>query len=69
MHDLVRLEQIPPGALTMAEIDATRAFAENEKAPVTREAHEIDWRQFAVWNRSPGIVASPCRAGAPTAQR
>lgn len=66
MHDLVRLEQIPPGALTMAEIDATR---HSRRAPVTRKAHEIDWRQFAVWNRSPGIVASPCQAGAPTAQR
>ena len=26
MHDLVRLEQIPPGALTMAEIDSTFAM-------------------------------------------
>ena len=47
MHDLIPLGSTLPGALTVAEIDATIAYAEAEKAPATREAYASDWRDFA----------------------
>ena len=37
MHDLIPLGPALPGALTTAEIDATMAYAEAEKALATRE--------------------------------
>ena len=39
MHDLIPLGAALPGALTVAEIDATMAYAEAEKAPATREVY------------------------------
>jgi hypothetical protein len=39
MHDLIPLGTALPGALTTAEIDATMAYAEAEKALATREAY------------------------------
>jgi hypothetical protein len=39
MHDLIPLGPALPGALTTAEIDATMAYAEAEKAPATRAAY------------------------------
>jgi hypothetical protein len=44
MHDLIPLSTALPGALTTAEIDATMAYAEAEKALATREAYASDWR-------------------------
>jgi hypothetical protein len=39
MNALITIDAIPPGALTTAEIDATMAYAEAEKAPATRTAY------------------------------
>jgi hypothetical protein len=39
LHDLIPLGPALPGALTTAEIDATMAYAEAEKALATRAAH------------------------------
>ena len=47
MHDLITFGPALPGALTTAEIDATMAYAEAEKAPATRDAS--DWRDFAAY--------------------
>ena len=44
MHDLIPLGPALPGALTTAEIDATMAYAEAEKALATRQAYASDWR-------------------------
>ena len=60
MHDLIPLGPALPGALTTAEIDATMAYAEAEKALATRAAYASDWRDFAAWCASRG--AAPCRA-------
>ena len=59
MHDLIPLGPALPGSLTTAEIDATMAYAEAEKAVATREAYASDWRDFAAWCASRG--ATPCR--------
>jgi hypothetical protein len=42
LHDLIPLDLALPGALTTAEIDATMAYAEAEKALATREAYASD---------------------------
>jgi hypothetical protein len=47
MHDLIPVDALPPGALTIAEIDATMAYAEAEKAAATRRCYASDWRDFA----------------------
>jgi hypothetical protein len=46
MHDLIPLDPALPalGTLTMAEIDATMAYAEAKKALATRAAYASDWR-------------------------
>jgi hypothetical protein len=49
MNALVPIDAIPSGALTVAEIDATMAYAEAEKTPATREAYASDWRDFSIW--------------------
>jgi hypothetical protein len=41
MHDLIPLDAALPGALTGAEIDATMAYAEAEKALATRAAYGV----------------------------
>ena len=59
MHDLIPLGPALPGALTTAEIDATMAYAEAEKALATRAAYASDWRDFAAWCASRGATALP----------
>ena len=63
MHDLIPLGTSLPGALTTAEIDATMAYAEAEKALATREAYASDWRDFAAWCASRGATALPAHVG------
>jgi hypothetical protein len=64
MNDLALIipEQLP-GALTTAEIDATMAYAEAEKALATRAAYASDWRDFAAWCASRGATALPAHQG------
>ncbi len=63
MHDLIPLGPALPGALTTAEIDATMAYAEAEKALATRQAYASDWRDFAVWCALRGATALPAHQG------
>jgi hypothetical protein len=63
MHDLIPLAAALPGALTVAEIDATMAYAEAEKALATRAAYASDWRDFAAWCGSRGATAMPAHVG------
>ena len=63
MHDLIPLAAALPGALTVAEIDATMAYAEAEKALATRAAYAADWRDFAAWCASRGATALPAHVG------
>jgi site-specific recombinase XerD len=63
LHDLIPIETIPPGALTVAEIDAAMAYAEAEKAPATRRAYESDWRDFALWCSARGACPLPAHQG------
>ena len=64
MNDLALImpEQLP-GALTPAEIDATMAYAEAEKALATRSAYASDWRDFAAWCALSGATALPAHQG------
>ena len=62
MHDLIPLGPAP-GNLTVAEIDATMAYAEAEKALATRAAYASDWRDFAAWCASRGATALPAHVG------
>ena len=63
MHDLIPLGPALPGALSTAEIDATMAYAEAEKALATRAAYASDWRDFAAWCASRGATALPAHQG------
>jgi site-specific recombinase XerD len=63
VHDLIPLGTALPGALTTAEIDATMAYAEAEKAQATREAYASDWRNFAAWCALRGATALPAHVG------
>ena len=64
LHDLITIDAIPPGALTTAEIDATMAYAEAEKAEATRAAYASDWKDFAAWCAARGAPpANPARSG------
>ena len=63
MHDLIPIGQALPGALTTAEISATMAYAEAEKALATRAAYASDWRDFAAWCASRGATAMPAHVG------
>jgi len=63
MNALIPLGPALPGALTVAEIDATMAFAEAEKAQATRAAYASDWRDFAAWCASMGTTALPAHQG------
>jgi hypothetical protein len=61
LHDLIPIDAVLPGALTTAEIDATMAYAEAEKALATRQAYASDWpRDFAAMVRLQRRY-SPCR--------
>jgi hypothetical protein len=44
VHDLIPIAAALPGVLSTAEIDATMAYAEAEKAQATREAYASDWQ-------------------------
>jgi len=61
LHDLIPLDPALPalGMLTEAEVDATMAYAQAEKATSTREAYAADWRDFAAWCASRGATALP----------
>ena len=63
LHDLIPLGTTLPGALTTAEIDATMAYAEAEKALATREAYASDYRDFTAWCASRGATALPAHQG------
>ena len=63
MNALVPISAALPGALTVAEIDATIAYAEAEKALATRAAYASDWRDFAAWCASRGATALPAHVG------
>jgi hypothetical protein len=49
------------GSLTVAEIDTTMAYVENEKAPATRKAYAADWLDFTFWCQSRGASPLPAR--------
>jgi site-specific recombinase XerD len=59
---LIQTETLP-GNLTVAEVDATMAYAEAEKAPSTRLAYSADWRHFSIWCLSRGATALPAHQG------
>jgi site-specific recombinase XerC len=63
VHDLITLDPLPPGALTIAEIDATMAYAEAEKSAATRAAYASDWRDFAAWCVLRGATSLPAHQG------
>jgi site-specific recombinase XerD len=63
LHDLIPLDQLPSGTLTVAEIDAAMGYAAAEKAPATREAYDSDWKDFAAWCALRGAVPLPAHKG------
>ena len=63
MNDLALLRPELPGALTTAEIDATMAYAENEKSASTRAAYASDWKDFSIWCLSRGATPLPAHVG------
>ena len=63
MDDLIPLGPALPGALTTAEIDATMAYAEAEKALATREAYASDWKDFSIWCLARGATPLPAHVG------
>jgi site-specific recombinase XerD len=66
LHDLIPLgpAALPAlGILSDAEIDATMAYAEAEKAPATRRAYATDWHDFAAWCGARGATAMPAHQG------
>jgi site-specific recombinase XerD len=63
LHDLITIDAILPGALSTAEIDATMAYAEAEKAAATRAAYASDWRDFAAWCATRGATPLPAHVG------
>jgi integrase len=63
MHDLIPLDQLTPGTLTVAEIDAAMGYAAAEKAPATREAYDSDWKDFAAWCAFRGACPLPAHPG------
>ena len=64
MHDLITIDAPElSGALTVADIAATMAYAEAEKAPGTRVAYESDWRHFSIWCLSRGATSLPAHQG------
>jgi integrase len=63
LHDLTLIDPALPGALTIAAIDATMAYAGAEKAENTRRAYESDWRDFATWCAARGASPLPAHVG------
>jgi site-specific recombinase XerD len=48
-----------PGEMTHAETENLRAFAENEKAPSTRECYRRDFIAFERWCVTKGLCSMP----------
>jgi site-specific recombinase XerD len=63
LHHLIPLASIPPGALTTAEVEATMAYAENEKSAATRAAYASDWSQFQAWCHARNASPLPAHQG------
>jgi site-specific recombinase XerD len=63
MLDLIPVDALPPGALSVAEIDQTVAYAEAEKAEATRAAYASDWQQFAIWCATRSASPLPAHTG------
>ena len=63
MNSLTLVEPALRGTLTVGEIDATMAYAEAEKAEVTRTAYAADWRDFAAWCAARGATPLPAHVG------
>jgi site-specific recombinase XerD len=63
LHDLIPLDLALPGTLSIAEIDATMAYAEASKAASTLASYNSDWKQFAVWCHARGATPLPCHVG------
>ena len=66
MNDLALITpETLPGQLSVAEIDATMAYAEAEKAASTRIAYQtrLAPRHFAIWYLSRGAQALPAHQG------
>jgi site-specific recombinase XerD len=59
VFDLIPLAAPADGALVPAEIDATRRFAEAEKAAGTRRGYEADWTAFRAWCAERRVLALP----------
>jgi hypothetical protein len=63
MHDLTQLDPAPAGVLMAAEIDATMAYAEAEKAPATRAAAGLLPASAALLSAAAVDVSGAERAG------
>jgi hypothetical protein len=63
LHDLITIDALPPGTLTVAEIGATMAYAEAEKALATRAAYASDWKDFSIWCLARGATPLPAHVG------
>ena len=65
MHGLIAFDPAMPahGMLTEAEVDATMAYAQAEKAASTRAAYASDWADFAAWCAHRGATALPAQQG------
>ncbi len=63
MHDLIPLNSALPGSLTVAEIDATMAYAEAAASPATLVAYASDWRDFSIWCLARGATPLPAHVG------
>jgi site-specific recombinase XerD len=63
LHDLIPVDAISLGALTVAEIDATMAYVTAEKAASTRRCYESDWRDFLTWCATRGATPLPAHQG------
>jgi hypothetical protein len=53
MNDLTLIDPALPGPLTVAEIDATKAYATAEEAAATRRAYASDWADVAARGANP----------------
>jgi site-specific recombinase XerD len=62
MNALIQIDA-QVGNLTVAEVDATMAYAAAEKAPATRIAYESDFRHFSIYCLSRGATALPASQG------
>ena len=63
MHDLIPLDAVLPGALTVAEIDATMAYAENATSDATRRCYAGDWRAWCAFAAARGAQTLPAHPG------